>query len=193
MAYLAAAVTLVGIVATVDLLLTVGVVRRLREHTAELAALRRPGQEAALPVGSPVGAFATASVAGRPVGPDTLGGRTLVGFFSPGCTPCTERLPGFVAYAAGRAGGPDAVLAVVAGEPAEAAETVEALRRVATVVVEPDDGPLQRAFGVSGFPAFVLVEDGVIAASAFELPPVAARDGAAVPAARDGAAVPAAR
>jgi thiol-disulfide isomerase/thioredoxin len=182
MAYLAAAVTLVGIIAAVDLLLTVGVVRRLREHSAELAGLRGPGAgDAGLPVGTPVGDFTATDLTGRPVGVGS--GRTLVGFFSPGCGPCKERMPDFVAHAAGRPGGPGAVLAVVVGEAAEAAAMVDPLLRVATVVVEPEDGPVQRAFGVGGFPTFVLVEDGVVAAADFVLPPVTSRDTAVVPAA----------
>ncbi|WP_433380522.1 hypothetical protein [Streptosporangium sp. CA-115845] len=54
---------------------------------------------------------------------------------------------------------------------------------MATVVVESDRGPVQQAFGVSGFPAFVLVEEGVVAASGYELAPVVDRDAVALPAA----------
>ena len=183
MAYLVAAVVLVGAIATVNLLLTVGVVRRLREHTAELAARRDdPAGPAGLPVGAPVGEFAATGVSGRPVTRAMLDRPALVGFFSPGCAPCKEKLPDFVAQAARRPGGPDAVLAVVVGDPAEAAESVAALRPVATVVVEPEDGPLQWAFAIGGFPTFVLVEDGVVAASDDVLPP-AGREAAPVPAA----------
>jgi len=178
MAYLAAATALVGLLATVNLLLTVGVVRRLREHTTELAELRSGaavgGGDIIAPPGSPVGELVTSDVDGHPV---TLGDRALVGFFSPHCEPCRERLPEFVAHAAQRAGG---VLAVVAGSPEEAAEAVDQLRPVATVVVEPDQGPVQKAFRVTGFPAFALVEDGVVTASHYDLTPVADRDGVAV-------------
>jgi protein-disulfide isomerase len=182
MAYLAAATALVGLLATVNLLLTVGVVRRLREHTAELAGLRSGavvgGGDIIAPPGSPVGELAASDVDGHPVTLATVGDRPLVGFFSPHCEPCRERLPEFVAHAAQRPGGVLAV--VVAGSPGEAAEAVDQLRPVATVVVEPDQGPVQKAFGVTGFPAFALVEDGVVAASHYDLKPVADRDGVAV-------------
>jgi thiol-disulfide isomerase/thioredoxin len=171
MPYVIAALVLVGTVATADLLLTVGVVRRLRELGAEAAAARAGGGggESALPPGTPVGEFAATDVDGRPV---TRPGAGLVGFLSPDCTPCKEQLPAFVRYATER---PD-VLAVVVGAPAEAANTVEALRPVATVVVEPPEGPLQQAFGVVGYPTFVLVRDGVMVTADHTLQPVAGRD-----------------
>ncbi|HEX5596094.1 MAG TPA: TlpA disulfide reductase family protein [Micromonosporaceae bacterium] len=185
MAYLAAATVLVGLVATVNLLFTFGVVRRLREHTAELAALRSGGgaadSDVTYPVGMPVGQFDVSSVEGRAITSTTLGNRPLVGFFSPHCAPCKEQLPAFIEHARTRPGGRDAVLAVVVGTNEETAEVVEQLRPVATVVVELDQGPTQRAFGVTGFPAFVLVDEGRIAASDFNLASVAGHDVAALP------------
>lgn len=189
MSFLPAATALIGLLTLVNVLFTLGVVRRLREHTAELAALRSgrtAGSDSdalALPAGSPVAAFAAESVDGRPVTIDALGDRLLVGFLSPHCAPCKERLAGFVEYAATRPAGRDAVLAVVIGTPEEAAGTVAQLRDVATVVVETDGGPVQQAFAVTGFPAFLLVQDGVVEASDFELTTVIERDAAALPAA----------
>ncbi|SEL42906.1 TlpA family protein disulfide reductase [Nonomuraea pusilla] len=185
MAYLTAALILVGLLALINLVFTFGVVRRLREHTAELAALRGSGvtgvggTDVALPAGATVGAFETAEVGGRPVSLAAMGERPLVGFFSPHCAPCKERLPLFAEHAASRPGGAGEVLAVVVGTPEETSDVVAQLLPVATVVVEPDQGPVQRAFGVSGFPAFVLLEDGVVGASGFDFEPVASRDAAA--------------
>jgi thiol-disulfide isomerase/thioredoxin len=183
MAYLAAATVLVGLLAAVNLLFTVGVIRRLREHTAELAARRNqgtPGTGVAHPAGARIGDFTATTVAGDRVDAGTPGDRLLAGFFSPNCGPCKDRLPGFLAYAAARSGGPERILAVVAGTTEESAALVDQLRPVATVVVEPDQGPVQQAFGIAGFPAFVLVDDGWVAASDFDLAPVAERDGAAL-------------
>ncbi|WP_143590742.1 TlpA family protein disulfide reductase [Thermoactinospora rubra] len=193
MAYLVAAVALIGLLAALNLLFTVGVIRRLREHTAELAALRGRGaaqggpaplpEEVALPAGSPIGGFTAVTVDGAPVALEVFGERPLVAFLSPHCLPCKEQLPAFIEYAAARPGGPDAVLAVVVGTQEEAAQTVARLRPVAAVVVEPDGGPLQQAFAVTGFPAFVLVQQGRVAASDYELRSVAERDAAALPSA----------
>ena len=118
MPYLAATVALVGLLAVVNLLLTIGVVRRLREQTTELADLRSraPMRDAAttLPVGAVVAPFEAVTIDRRAVTLASFGERPLVGFFSPGCKPCAERLPGFVRHAAERPGGRDGVLAVVA-------------------------------------------------------------------------------
>lgn len=41
---------------------------------------------------------------------------------------------------------------------------------------------MQQAFGVTGYPAFLRVKDGVVMASSYELAPVIAHDNDAVPA-----------
>ena len=115
-----------------NLLLTLGLARRIREEPP--AVLLPPGALVDVPLDPP----------------------TLVGFFSPGCGPCQERLPDFVARArkapAGR------TLAVVVGDDGDA--MVEQLTGVADVIVEARGGALATAFGVKGFPAFALVGDG---------------------------------
>ncbi len=180
MPYLTAAVALIGLLAAVNLLLTIGVVRRLREQTTELAELRSRapmgGTEISLPVGATVGSFEAATVDGHTVTLASLGERALVGFFSASCKPCKERLPGFVQHAAGRPDGRGTVLAVVAGTPEASVDYVEQLRAVATVVVEPDQGPVQKAFGVTGFPAFLLVRDGEVDVTDYDLAPIVERD-----------------
>ncbi|WP_167530745.1 TlpA family protein disulfide reductase [Microbispora hainanensis] len=188
-----ATMVLIGMLSALNLLLSVGVIRRLREHSAELATLRSGGTapnggpfplgEVALPDGSPIGEFTAVTVDGEPVTLGTFGVRPLVGFFSPGCTPCEEQLPAFVEFATGRPGGRDTRLAVVVGTGEEAAKTVERLNPVATVVVESDDGPVQKAFGVTGFPAFILVANGLVAASHYQLGAIIDHDAAALSAA----------
>ncbi len=110
--------------------------------------------------------FAVTAVDGTPVALDLLATPTIVGFFSPGCGPCKERLPEFVTRVrhapAGRA------LAVVvtakvdtnSGTDSEAEMMVSRLSEVALVVVEPTGGPVAKALGVRGFPAFGLIGDG---------------------------------
>jgi peroxiredoxin len=180
MPYLTAAVALFGPLAAVNLLLTIGVVRRLREQTTELAELRDRAPtgcaETSLPVGATVAPFEAATADAHTVSLASFGERPLVGFFSPSCKPCRERLPGFVQHAGSRPGGRDAVLAVVAGTPEASADYVEQLRAVATVVVEPDQGPVQKAFGVTGFPSFLLVRDGEVDATDYDLAPIVERD-----------------
>jgi hypothetical protein len=141
-----------------NLVITVTVVRRLNEHTGVLDRLAGEPPLVTRPVGATVDEFAAVATDGTAVASGRLAPPTLVGFFSPGCGPCHERLPEFVARArrvpAGRA------LAVVAGAGNAAAELVTELAGAATVVLEPPDGPVARAFGVRGFPAFALLGDG---------------------------------
>lgn len=181
MAYLIAAMILIGLLATANLLFTFGVVRRLREQTRQLAELRDrriAGGDVALTAGSPVGEFTATDVDGRAVSLAALGASPLVAFMSTECSACHERLPSFLAFASARPGGRDRLLAVVVGPDVQAAELVRQLAPVATVVTEPEHGPLQQAFEVTGFPAFVLVRHGVAEASSYDLSPVAERDAA---------------
>lgn len=169
MAYLAAAVIIVGIIGLLNLVLTFGVIRRLREHTVRLTAIEAGhGQSAEIMfgAGTTVQPFQAVTEDGMTLSRDGLTGRTLVSFFSPDCTPCQERMPQFIRYAAEHPGGRDRVVAVVVSDRDAAAESVAALTPVARVVVESDQGPLYNAFGVQGFPAISLIdESGVVIAS----------------------------
>jgi hypothetical protein len=163
-----AAVIALSLLGLGNLLLTAGIVRRLKEHTTLLDRLAGPPPELMRPAGSAIGDFAVTAVDGTPVAADLLVPPTIVGFFSPGCGPCHERLPEFAGRVrrapVGRA------LAVVVGEAADSAEMVATLGEVALVVNEPVGGPVAKAFGVRGFPAFGLVgEDGRIEASGNDL------------------------
>jgi hypothetical protein len=161
MALLTAAVIVVGVICLLDLALTVGVIRRLREH-ASLLATPLAGGALRDPIAAPgviVGEFAAMTTDGTPVTRASLTGRTVVGFFSPSCAPCAQTVPKFTAYADDVCGGRDQVLAVVIGEPAAAARQVEALAPSARVVIEPLDGPVAQAFRVTGYPALAVVDE----------------------------------
>lgn len=136
-----------------DLLLTVGVVKRLREHTELLGNLG--GGPASLGVGEEVGEFHTVTVDGRPLDRRSLVGGTVVAFFSPTCQPCKEKLPKFIDYAR-TARGPQPV-AVVVGDEEQAGDFVSRLTPVATVVRENPDGPMSDAFRTRAFPTVLLV------------------------------------
>ncbi|MFH9268733.1 redoxin domain-containing protein [Streptomyces sp. NPDC017546] len=121
MSPLAAAVLAVGALALVDLVLTVGVVRRLREHsdllgrTAVPAAASPGGMSGTASVGTPVPSF-TAGPPDSPVTDRDLADGTLVAFFSPTCAPCRDKLPGFVARYADSPEEARQVLAVVVSD-----------------------------------------------------------------------------
>ncbi|NUT32095.1 MAG: hypothetical protein HOV79_03370 [Hamadaea sp.] len=115
--------------------------------------------------GDRVGDFAATTVDGEPV---VLQGDTLIGFVSPTCPACAESLPGYLARAE-LAGGRDRVLTVVLGVGEETRPLVERVAPVSRVILEPERGPVSRAFGVTGFPAFALLSDDTVVASHFVL------------------------
>ncbi|MFF7250700.1 hypothetical protein ACFZBU_43360 [Embleya sp. NPDC008237] len=160
MRFLVVAVILVGLLCALDLLLTLGVVKRLRRHAELLDARVRDADDVRLPIaeiGSVVADFTTVSVDGRELTTRDVADDTLVAFLSPNCAPCREKLPDLVAYAAALPGEPDRVLAVVTGERAQCAAFVGELSPVARVVVEPPGGPVGRAFATSAYPATLRV------------------------------------
>ncbi|CAM5357048.1 TlpA disulfide reductase family protein [Streptomyces pilosus] len=158
MAYLTAVVTLFGLLSIANLILTLGVVRRLRAQRdgSPPAAKGDPFQGSGLSVGQRVGGFSAHDTEGRPLTRDSLREGMLVAFLSPGCLPCEELLPSVVESA--RAAGPGRVLAAVVLNEDDGARPdafVAALSPVATVVVTRLDGELARAFDIQGMPTGV--------------------------------------
>jgi hypothetical protein len=157
----AAAITVVGGLCALDLVLTFGVLRRLRAQASQLAELRHPEHEVTiLPAGGSVGALEATTLSGVSLSASLFDRETLVGFFSPGCEGCAQALPRFVRSAAAFTGGAEQVLAVVAAAGDDVEEYVDRLRPVAQVAVEDPMGPIATAFTVQMFPAFALVGAG---------------------------------
>ncbi|MFE6844635.1 TlpA family protein disulfide reductase [Streptomyces sp. NPDC057686] len=158
MPYLIAAVALVGALCLLDLLLTVGLVRRLRAQQTARTPADRSADEGMLPPGAVIGAFETRTLDGRPLNARDLGTGTVVVFLSPGCPPCHERLPRVVA-ALGSVPANEAVAVIAGGtdEDAETQQMVEELAPVAKVVHEGNSGPVTQAFAVRAFPVMCRV------------------------------------
>ncbi|MBB4905958.1 TlpA family protein disulfide reductase [Actinophytocola algeriensis] len=172
--FLTAVVTVVGIVCVLNLLLLLGVIRRLKEHDQAIAKIPH-GSMASAPAdsmrapGSEVDEFTAVSTDGVPVTRDALAEETMVGFFSVSCAPCAENAPKFAAHAAGVPGGKDSVLAVVVADgDDDPSEMVRTLSDGARVVVEGYDGPVATAFGVTAFPTYAVVASGRITATALQ-------------------------
>lgn len=163
MPVLVAAVVLLAVVCLADLVLTLALVRRLRQHTDWLLALRAGEPSDLLALGSSISPFTVTTTDGATLSErDLLGAPALIGYFSPGCRPCEEEVPRFAAYAAGLADR-DRVLAVVVADDNVEAE-VAALSAVARVVVSEQGGPATVALGVDSYPAvFLLGSDGRVA------------------------------
>ena len=168
---LVAAVVLVGVLCLLDLLLTLGVIRRLQEHTSHLEQLLAGGSANALPtVGETVDEFTAETVDGAPVSRDFFSVETLVAFFSPTCEPCIAKLPDFTKHAARWRNDQRQVLAVVTGPTEQAAEMVDSLKPVATVVADGMNGPVSRAFKAHSTPTFCLVDNaGTVIAADYDL------------------------
>lgn len=172
MSELAVVLVGLGVLGLANLVLTLGLVRRVHAQSA-LLRMSIEGVENPRPImleaGEHVRPFAAATTAGDAVAHADLSGPTLVGFLSASCPACAESLPSFVARARLTPGGRERVLAVVVGGEDATAELRAALAPVARVVTEHASGPVARAFGVDGFPAFALLDGDRVVASHFAL------------------------
>lgn len=165
MAILTAAVVLVGVLVLFDLLLTLGLVKRVRSHAEVLDKLvnarpshaesggLEPGQ---LPPGTVVGEFAATTSDGLEISRASFTDGALIGFFSTWCETCAEQLPGFLAYAEPL--GRERVLAVVHGGEELLPGLIAKLSKVAQVVVEPDNGPIAKAVGADATPTMAVID-----------------------------------
>lgn len=180
MAALTAAVILLGVLSLFTLVLLLGVVRRLRDHESRLAAVgqfaptdRDQHDHGSFDVpdlrGRIVGPFTGVTSDGRTVTEASLQGTTsLVGFMSPGCDTCHERLPSFVEAAANF---PGPVIAVVVRDGQDTADITRHLPG-SMLVLESEEGQgVVRAFGVTGYPTYAVVdESGVVTRAGFTVP-----------------------
>lgn len=160
MPYLAAALVLVTALCLLNLVLTMGVIRRLRADAGHRSLAPSAAERA---VGNSVGEFLATSVTGVAVDHGRLDGRAVVGFFTPGCRPCAEQLPEFERLA--RRLGADRVLGVVVGDGAACDADAARLSAVAPVVVERPGGPVSTAFSVDAFPSLFEVRNGTVVAA----------------------------
>jgi thiol-disulfide isomerase/thioredoxin len=164
---------IVTVVCLLNLVLLLGIVRRLNQF-GELLSTAEPGDQRAaaapedtgLPaVGTKVRDFAVVDTDGQPLTAAALSGATLVGFFSIGCKFCQEFAPRFAALARAFPGGRERVLAVVVGLPDQQTDLVDVLGPVSRMTTEKFGGPSAAAFSVTAFPAFVLLQARLVVAA----------------------------
>ncbi len=169
MGFVIAAIAIVGALCLLDLLLTFGMIRRLREQTDMINVLtagRVPGSALGIPPGRTPAAFSAATTEGTAIsGPAAL---RLVAFFSR-CSICPERVAPFADYLTAQRIDRDSVLVVSVGPGDEPQPYLSALVPAAQICVEPEGGQIVRAFELSGFPAFFLLDaDGAVAATEYD-------------------------
>ncbi|GLW22399.1 TlpA family protein disulfide reductase [Microbispora triticiradicis] len=164
MSLLVAGLVAVGAVAIIDLLLTVAVIRRLREHSDLLRQTMNSGFSASVvaPVGTEIGAFTATTTTGATIGDGDVASGTVVAFLSAGCEPCRTRLPQFVAYAKNADLRAVAVMMDGDRDDPRFQEMLSALESVGEVIVEEFGKPVWQAFRVQGTPAFVATGNGRI-------------------------------
>ena len=175
MVFLTAAVVVVGLAVAVDLLLTVGVIRRLRQHTALLNETAGPRTLLPPKAGDPIGAFEAVTLDGQAVSRETLPPGGLVLFLGPGCVGCEKQLPALVEELRASGRPQAATLAIIPAEPEKAAHMISALESLAMVVCEPPPSTyLQDAFGVWSSPWAIAVDGDTITAISANLPQLVA-------------------
>jgi thiol-disulfide isomerase/thioredoxin len=167
MAILAAAVIIVGGLCLADLLLTFGVIRRLRTHSELLAGYHSTESAiVGLRTGAVPGPFSAVTTDGEEV--KLSSGLRLAAFFASSCSACPERVPAFLQYIRDNRLDKAAVLAVMTGHPDQPAGYLPRLAEVAQVCLEAEQGPVAEAFKVTGFPAFFVLDgDGSVLGSGF--------------------------
>lgn len=166
--YLSVAVIVAIVLGLLNLVLLLGVIRRLREHTELLGDKQSTLPESMLEPGSIPGEFVATDLRGRTHTRADLPPMTLVAFLSPACDLCEAQIPDLLDRARDMPGGAEHVWVVVVGKGSETEPYAARFADVATVFVEPGTGPLPLAFGVKGFPAFGLLDErGILAANSF--------------------------
>lgn len=147
-----AAVAVVGVLCLLDLLLTFGVIRRLKEHTAMLAEQGRgmAGPDIiGLAEGESPGAFSVTTLDGQHV--TEAAALRVVSFFSARCSICPERVPPLLGYLAAHHVCRASALAVVVGDKAQPPPYLESLGEFAQICMEQEDGEVAKAFKVAGY------------------------------------------
>jgi hypothetical protein len=146
-----------------NLVLTLGVIRRLRTHSNQLEDLahKTPRSEPMTGPGTRPGAFTASPLNAAPVTNADLGNGSIVAFFSTTCDSCEEWLPKFIDALAAMPGDLTQRLAIVVSDtPATATAMIDKLKTVAMVAVEQEKGPIAKAFKVSGYPAMCRLDAG---------------------------------
>lgn len=157
-----AILAVVGGICVLNLILMLGVIRRLREHS-DLISKGSAGpadDDAILRTGEIVNDFSAVGLDGDTISLEKIDDLTVFGFFSSTCPPCKEQIPPFRDYVERLPYGRKMAVAVIAGEGDEALAMAESLNDVARVIIEPIAGPVGAAFRLSAVPAVALVEPG---------------------------------
>ena len=163
---LIALVVLLGGIALVDLVLTVGLVRRLRQFAEGAGSNHGPG-----PVAQTTGLQRGAAAPDLGI-PDAVGVPALVAFLSTDCSACSDYVPEVRAFAAEF---PGIVVAVLSGRAPKYEKYRAALGGRVRVVeysgrLSAEDDSLINGFEVRSWPSFYMVAaDGTVVGTGYTL------------------------
>jgi hypothetical protein len=156
--FLTAGLVVVGAISVLNLLLTLLVIRRLRRQGP--TGMGGPMPVSGPPAGAQAPAFTGLAATGDEVSSQSLTGESsTLAFLSTDCHACASSVSHLRAYAVAAGLGPDRVIAVISGDREEGRQIIESLDGIATVVLEPQLGPITEAFSVRNFPTFVMLDD----------------------------------
>jgi thiol-disulfide isomerase/thioredoxin len=150
----------------VMVVLLLAILRRLREHEADLAQFRPPPS---LMAGEPAPDFTATTLDGVEVSRTAAGGGdTVLAFFASGCSACKQHLPGFRRVAAAARGRGAQVLAIIEGNAETAEPILAGLEREVPAVLAPfEESSLIPDYRVRVFPTYVAIDaGGTVAATA---------------------------
>jgi hypothetical protein len=164
MAYVAA---VLGAVCLINLGIILALARRVRRHDDRLTRQARLRPLPGLTAGSKAPDFTVTTTGGETRSlADLQGDRGVVAFLMADSAASRARIPDLKDYAQAHASGLTHVVAVICGDQnREAAKLAAELQDCMSVVIEPLNGPMQRAYSATEFPLFYVIRpDGWITA-----------------------------
>lgn len=168
---LVAVVVLLAVLVVANMLLTWGMLRRLRALQEQVVAGTGPAPENGLHPGDEAPDFAALTTGGSTVTRDeVVRGETVLVFLSPHCEACETHLPSVRLLARG-AGGSPAAIAVIDGTREESGHLVDGLEGDVPVLFAPRGSTdLLDRYQVNTYPSsYVVGADGRITASLLDL------------------------
>lgn len=154
--------TLLGILVLLNLLLTIGTIRRLNQLTQPSHAppSAEMGEEAGLAIGSPAPDFRAETLTGEIVTLANYARRAVSFIFvAPDCDACVEKLPSLkTLLPKARQAGVEMVLVNTAGDKTATAHFIQQHHVTLPVLIAPfEENPFAQDYKVPGTPFFCLV------------------------------------
>ncbi len=162
MTVLIAAVCILSALVLFNLLLSFGLVRRMRLSSEGAEVTSGP------PAGARISPFSARALDGVSISErDLVAGPLIVGFFQTGCQPCVAVKEQLIA-----GGAREPLVVFVQGDPDDPASHALA-QQLATVArwvaVVEHDSPPTRAFAVAAYPTLIRLDGGVVQAAGYRL------------------------